>query len=341
MDVIDLRAVEEAAATAPVFLVGCARSGTTLLQLMLDAHPSLTVTHECSFVTDIAFDPQVGNWTLDEAVSRIFAHETFDRLQVDADTCVQVLDKCAPSTIAEVLRLLFATRAVSQDKCRWGNKTPSNVFHLERIAKLFPDSKLVHIIRDGRDSAASWATLRSQGSVGLPLLPSALIWQQVVKRGRMAGEGMGGDRYLEVHFEQLIASTPDTLKLICDFIDLEFDTGMLTSHETAIDRLPAGMRSRHENVSRPPTTGLRDWKEGFSPRDIRAAEALLRRTLIEFGYSVEDKSESRLEEVVDLSRGYVLGGVGATWYHRAGVRRELTRRAQDILGRSRRGAAAS
>lgn len=327
----DLARLQEIAATPPVFVLGCPRSGTTLFQIMLDTHKDLTVGHECEFITDIAFDPDAEEWSVEESVERALSHPVFERLGVDEKTCRMIVDELKPKDYAEVVRYWFAARALQSGKSRWGNKAPYMIYHLERAARLFPDAVFVHIIRDGRQSAVSWAGVLFDRPDSSQVLACAGMWRRMARLGRKAGAALGPERYTEIHLEDIIASTQPSLERICAFIGIEFDPGMLSYHETAENRVPEDRRVVHPAVSKPPTSGLRSWTDNLSRADVIAVEAMLRSTLLEFGYEPGPRPDSRAVELIQLARGHAVGAATGAWTYRNSLKREVIRRSRELV----------
>src|SRR5262249_35446578 len=119
----------------PIFIVGCGRSGTTLLRLMLDSHPAIAAGEETKFLTDL--EPIVGeHW-------RLLHTYGFDR--------AWWLDR-----IRAFYGGFLEEYATRRGKRRWAEKTPGYTFHLAFLDELFPDAQYLHLIRDGRDVVASF-----------------------------------------------------------------------------------------------------------------------------------------------------------------------------------------
>src|SRR4051812_8879868 len=116
------------------FVVGCSRSGTTLVRAMLDAHPLVAVPPESHF----ALAPDVRG--LRRALSR---ERWFALWEIEAPD-LRGLD------VADAVRALFAAYAERQGKPRYADKTPHYVSHLPLFAERFPEARFVHVIRDGR-----------------------------------------------------------------------------------------------------------------------------------------------------------------------------------------------
>lgn len=261
-------------------MVGFPRSGTTLLRVMLDRHPRLAVPPESHFVV---FAPR---WLLSRspalAIRHVLAHPRFRAWGLDPGHVRCLVTEARPRTYNEVVRAVFAAYAASQDKPRWGDKTPLYVKHMGTLAREFPDARFVHVIRDGREAAASVA----EQDWGEPsAVAAAYGWRRAVGAGRRAGARLGPDRYLEVRLEDLVARPEATLQRVCRFLDEPYAPEMLEYHRDTARREPwASPTSMHRHVLRPPTPGLRDWRVGQSPTQQRAVEAACRRRLAELGY---------------------------------------------------------
>ncbi len=103
--------------------------------------------------------------------------------------------------------------------------------------------------------------------------------------GRDAGARLGPERYREVRYEDLVREPERVLVELCAFVELPYDARMLRYHEQA-DRLVPSLshNEHHQNLHRPPTVGLRDWRSQMSPADAAVFESLAGDLLDELGY---------------------------------------------------------
>jgi hypothetical protein len=274
-------------APAPfLFVVGCGRSGTTLVRAMLDAHPGLAVPGESYFPLWLARRrsryERAGRFDVDSYVADLAADPWFARWGIPADAVRARLEAAPPSGFADAVRATYACYASATGKPRAADKTPTFVLHVPALARLFPESRFLHVVRDGRDVAlsllaADWGPSR----VG----DAALHWRQHVRAGHRAGQALGDDRYLEVRYEDLVADPVAAAAAVCRFAELEFDDAMLRYADrapTLLARLPDP--EEHQNLRLPPTKGIRDWRGEMAPDDVALFEALAGDTLEAFGY---------------------------------------------------------
>jgi hypothetical protein len=272
-----------------VFLVGCPRSGTTLLQRMLDHHPRLAVANDTHFIPH-GVDRKVGKIDpplTSAIVDRVRTYRRFYRLGLP-DEAVEAAASGA-RTYSEFVSALYDELGRSRGKPLAGEKTPSYVRQLPYLHALFPSARVVHIIRDGRDTALSaleWAT-ETKGPGKLPLWQDepigvcALWWRRHVRSGRSEGERLGRSTYYEVRYERLVPDAAHELRHVAAFLDLEYSPQMAAFH-VGKTRSDPGLSAKHAWL--PPTPGLRDWQTDMAERDIVLFETLAGDLLDELGY---------------------------------------------------------
>jgi hypothetical protein len=276
------------------FVVGCGRSGTTMLRAMLDSHPLVAVPHESYFVVpalkrraDYEADGALDRGAL---VAELERDDSFTRWNLDPVRVRAVRDDEGLRTVPAVLAALYQAYADQAGKARYADKTPRNVLHVELIAGAFPEARFVHLVRDGRDVVPSL--------VGLQYFPdhfneAVLYWSDRVRHGRRAGRLLGPDRYCEVRYEELVADPEATLRVLCDFLDLPYSAAMLEYPQRADEVVAAVVDvGHHQGLWQAPTVGVRDWRVTMSPHDQQVFESLAGPTLDDFGYERSGLSPS-------------------------------------------------
>ncbi|MGH8924160.1 MAG: sulfotransferase family protein [Acidimicrobiia bacterium] len=266
------------------FIVGSGRSGTTLVRAIFSSHPDLAVCHESHFIPHLARRRygQGASMNRERLLADLFADPNFRRMGFSRDEVRAAIDPT--SSYAEAVRRIFGLFAAHHGKPRYGDKTPNYVQHLPLLARLFPEARFLHVIRDGRDVAASLVEQRfGPESVG----EAAIYWKKCVDRGRRAGFQLGPERYREVRYEDLIGDAERIVSSLCSFFHLTFDERMLRYFEHSEDWIPETKRARahHQNLVKPMTKGLRDWRQQMPAKEVALFEALAGASLDAFGYT--------------------------------------------------------
>ena len=263
---------------SPFFVVGCARSGTTLLRTMLDGHPRLAVPDESHFVIGLA--PRWWRPGATPTLDDILAHPKVRAWDVDRVMLRTRAEAVSPRGYAALVDAVFSAYADEHGKARWGDKTPGYVSYVPQLARMFPDARFVHLVRDGREVAASLAEWDWGARTAVS---GAWWWAHKVRVGRRDGARLGPERYLELRLEDLTAAPEATLRRLCAFLGEGFAPEMLAYPDrVAASGRPVRRQERH--LVQPPTAGLRDWRSGLAVRDQQAVEEVCRPMLTACGY---------------------------------------------------------
>jgi hypothetical protein len=268
------------------FVVGCGRSGTTVLRTVLDAHPRLAVAHEGRFVAPLGqrrsrYERPEG-FDTDRLVADLLADRAVrTNLELDEDDLRAALVPPVAG-FADATRRVFAHYAAQRGKARYGDKFPGYVLRMDLLAGLFPEGRFVHIVRDGRDVALSSRAIEGQWDDAVTL---ALNWVTRVRAGRKAGARLGPGRYHEVRYEALVAAPGETVEAVCAFLDLAYEPAMLAFAERD-GAVPAKVEAnpRHARLAEPLSPGTRSWRSHMERDDLAAFEAAAGDLLDELGY---------------------------------------------------------
>jgi hypothetical protein len=270
--------------TPPFFLVGCPRSGTTLLRNLLNSHPQLAIPGETQFLP--TFYRAWGNPRDARAAERlgrrILALWWIQRWAID----LAPRDFSACRTYAAMLEVLYGEIVRRDGATRWGDKTPAYALQVPVISEIFPEAQFVHIRRDGRDVAGSLV----QTHIGpRESATAALFWRCYVETARRDGAQLGPGRYFEVRYESLLSDTATTLRGVCAFLGVPFDPRVLEQTSPDHGSFPdvygprrAGQRSATEIVR----SNSGKWRGEMSAADLARFESVAGDLLVELGYEL-------------------------------------------------------
>lgn len=279
------------------FVVGMNRSGTTLLRMMLDAHPELTVPPETHFIPDLIRACRKPGATPESALAAMKGHREWEDFGFSDAEALGWLGTDNGIDPGNAVRSFYGAYAAKQNKPRWGEKTPRYVGKMRMIQRALPEARFVHVIRDGRDVALSVLdrTVRDIDAAHV-----AERWRTKIEKARDAAPELS--HYTEIRYEDLITDTEPTLRKVCEFIELDWDDSILNYHERSADRLgemaralPADGRSgdlsverrmaTHAMTTKPPDADrVSRWKRQMSEPDRQAFEAIAGDMLASLGY---------------------------------------------------------
>jgi hypothetical protein len=291
------------------FVCGVTRSGTTLLRLMLDSHPELAIPGETHWLPKLIKAFERGKQSADDAADLIIDHKRWGDFHLDGEALRARMRQLDPVTAADAIRAFYLTYAEREGKTRYGDKTPGYIKEMNRIQRVLPEARFVHIIRDGRDVSLSHMRMNWGPET---YEDSARLWRNRIRRARRMARNV--DHYMEVHFEDLVDDTEGVLRKVCDFIELDFDPVMLEYHERAESRLqekarelprknrppqPAEARMESHRLAKEPPRSDRIgmWRERMAPEEVAEYEAIAGDMLVKLGYELAtEEGEQRARD---------------------------------------------
>ena len=242
-------------AVPPFFIVGSARSGTTLLRVILNAHPAVTVPPESRFVTELSRG--TGEIRIGDFLKALENHRQFKSWNLPIDVVRAQMPDRDTVPYGTAIEAVYTAYAKHVGKEIWGDKTPRYVEHIQFISGLFPDARFVHLVRDGRDVALSYANVPFGPKT---VAKAAALWAKRVRLGVSDGRTLGDSRYKEIRYEDLVDAPEETTRSLCAFIGIEFDPDMMEYTEKAPEFVFDKAKTYNPKVLEKPTKSARSWE---------------------------------------------------------------------------------
>lgn len=307
--------IEKLAQRPIVFILGRGRSGTTMLRLMLNAHPDLAFAPEAMFILmlynkyaklnqwdkrkislflrDLWLERRLSNWNLDR-----------DRLKND------LLALEGGASFAKLCKAVYWNYAVTQGKEKvqyFGDKNPHYCLFANRLIRLFPDSKFIHMVRDYRDNIISYRRVKFDLH---DLTALAYRWNHYNREISNINKKFP-DRFILLRFEDLVAEPEYQLKKVCQFLEVKFNPTMLEYYKHDPDIPQWGW---HQNVSKPlDPNRVQVWQREMKRSDILLAEFVCNRSARKYGYtSVLNNQQNWLFMLIKSFPGTVWGWMVTT-----------------------------
>jgi hypothetical protein len=218
----------------PFFVLGAARSGTTMLRLMLNRHSRLAIPFESQFLrlilAELPADRPLEPHEVARATDLVTGEKNFRTWHLAPEQVREQLLKLAPARLPVLVDALFRMEIAGSGKPRWGDKTPHYYLCWRELMGLFPGSKLIHIVRDGRDVCRSLAKVGWHGPTDRD---RAGYWSLRVEMAHAAARELGPERNFIIRYEDLVLETRATLESLCDFLVEAYEPEMLRFYEDA------------------------------------------------------------------------------------------------------------
>jgi Sulfotransferase family len=271
----------------PLFVVGCPRSGTTMLALMLHAHPNLAIPPETRFLIKTwrkrhAFgDLQTEEQRLELASTVTKWGSRVRDLGLDpADLRKKILE--GPPTIGSAFGIVFREFAQLHGRARWGDKRPAYYQEVDVLLRLFPDAQIVHIIRDGRANVAS---LKRMPWWKFDSVTSMATWSLAEHCMRRNQRRLPADTFYAIRYESLVAEPERELRKLCAFLDEDFHDAMLEPNR--VTGVVPERKHWHESLKTTVNQSAVDsWRTGLESWELGLMETVLRRKLRRNGYEI-------------------------------------------------------
>lgn len=257
-------------------IIGCARSGTSILGELVGAHEQVNYIYE--------------------------AHEAWEIGGLGANDSHRLTERHANPEVIDAVRTWFAAR---DDGRMIVEKCPRNSLRVPYIKKIFPEARIIHIIRDGRDVACSllpgiggteWRHLKPENWRELQKLPPiercARTWLEAIS---IAESDLQGTDHLRVIYEDLVERPGDVAGKVLRFLGLPPSPKVAAfcrkiQDETEASYLPKG-KSRQWNTE-DHSRRVGRWRENLSSADQRRVQEILSAALPKFGYALADLPET-------------------------------------------------
>ncbi len=274
----------------PFFVVGCPRSGTTLVAQMLDSHSRMAVYLETNYYTTFASDRhRYGDLSQPSNLNRLIA-DFREALRIQGVKPPEVADiqaELSEASFEGVLAAWLRVNARQQGKIRGGEKTPAHVGYLEEILTGFPESPVIFVMRDPRDAIAS---MRKRFDISMA--GATWIWNMAYLKYTQASRPV-----FLIRYEDLVHEPEKYAREMCEFIGEAYEPDMLRFYERipehilAIPNLPLG--KLNEPVA---TTSIGNFRQ-LPEADIAKIEAACAAGMAAMGYSFTTNPEIAASDI--------------------------------------------
>jgi len=307
-----------------------------MLRLILDRSPDVAIPTESMILVDMA--------AVRGRFGALDTDEQFDRLAATVWRHPKVREwgltgrpprrdeRHGMEAYRAALEAPYLAYADQHGKPGWGDKTPYYVEHLAEVRRVFPEARVVNLVRDGRDVALSL--------LGVPFGPAnvwaaAHQWRSAVRAVDRDAAWLGDD-LLTVRYEDLVEDPAGVVPEICRFLEITYEPGMLAVEETPPDRLASGQEAWFTELYAGITAAsVGKWRRQMRPSDVALFESIAAAELKRHGYETgQGGTPSRIPAAAWQAHNWAVKGWHFTvlhvWRERGRevpylIRRRLTR----------------
>jgi len=272
----------------PFFIIGSGRSGNTLLRTILTGNSDLSIppeSYRLPFAIKRFHIHNNRDWKeiVAEVLDEFYSCREFYTWEINLDEVRDRLMNIDESrrTLSNIFDELYCaySRKHAPESRIWGDKTPLNTLYLDWIGSVYPKSKFIHIIRDGRDVADSYLRMKRYQK----LEEAARRWNTSINLAQSFGSKRGDD-YMEMRYEELVTDTEPVIRQACSFLGIDYSPSML-DHTSRVDKLGDTDKAHHSNLTKPINSeSVGKWKKNFSDSEQKEVNRLLRQNLLSLGY---------------------------------------------------------
>ena len=283
---------------APIFIIGTERSGSNLLRLMLNQHPSIAIPHPPHILKEMMpLESLYGDLSLDrnfrkligDAIALVKLHFFPWDGPLDADVAFA---EAVGRDVYGVKAALYDQYRRARGKKRWGCKSTFVIHYVDRVRRHHPDAKFIHLVRDGRDVAVS-----ARRSVFNHFHPHYVgrLWGEQQRAAIDLARRLPAESMIVVRYEDLLDDPAREVRRVCGFINEDYSDALLDYFRSDEARSLATHSRSWENVDKPVLKANRSrYKRELSAGEIEAFERQAFEELKHFGYSPEN-NEARLK----------------------------------------------
>ncbi|MBP8033101.1 MAG: sulfotransferase [Bacteroidia bacterium] len=311
------------------FIVGRARSGTTLLQTMLDAHPSIIVPGESCVLMHLKnkyFKYKIWNNTMVDVFLKDLFQERklnqFWNLNIEKIRTQIYQIPSDKRTFPLLMKIIYINypSIFEQNKIKQiGDKNPIYTLFIKELIEIYPEAKFIHIVRDYRANIVSNRDTFSLKNIAT--LAHAWIYHnekvESIKKNIP-------NKFLLLKYEDLISQPIKEMERICDFLKIEYHSSVLEYHLTLNqkieDDISQQLKKTHGNLLQPiNSNNIESWKTKLNKQDLLLSELIAGEYGTFYGYitAINEKfiEKNYIKSIYGNINNRFINFIIKTYYH--------------------------
>lgn len=287
-----------------IFIVGVGRSGTSLLQSMLNAHPDVSFPPESHFfkkyIAKTKKKRKLEKRGVDNFLKLLKNDNSFLRLNFEPEELLESFsDNKSDFKLEKVYSLLLEKYLKKTNKLIIGDKDPRNLDFQDKLFNYFSKSVIIHIIRDPRDVVLSRG--KAEWSSSWPFWLHPMVYRAQLRRGRKLGKKLYKSNYFEIKYENLLTDPEKALKDVFNKLEIQYTSQMLEFAASSKELVSANeMQWKKETLGPLLKNNKNKWLKQFNNWQIKIIEDICQTEMIELDYKfhVDKKTLSFKQRIV-------------------------------------------
>lgn len=284
-----------------IFITGIYRSGTTLISRILNNHSKLWVTYDS--VHFMRFSYNRFNPINNKKNAQALVEEIHNRIlrrwnmKFNMDKVLSNVFSFGEVTYPVLYDQIMISLAVQEKRgiVGWGEKTNVCWGQIPNFIGMFPEGKVIHVLRDPRDVMCSYREMTYEP--GYAYLDSAFASLHSFESANKLSMSLDRENYCFLKYEDIINAPEQTVRNLCDFLGIRFEKKMIdvksfTSREGKRWTGDSSFNRGFRKISRKP---MERWKKNASAAEIFLVEMINRPVMRDFGYDLSGVQPSRKE----------------------------------------------
>lgn len=265
----------------PFFIIGCGRSGNTLLRSMLVAGGQVAIPPESYVWPRVIRIFKTYNFLPWEKVCSLIiaefeAYKEFYTWEVNLFEAHQKARQLEGKnrTLSNIINEVYKAYQIerSGNIKRWGDKTPINTLYIDKILKVYPKAKFVHIVRDPKDVVCSSV----KAKIYKNYQEAANAWKNFETSVYKLKKKILTSQYHKVKYENLVNNTEEELKLLSKFLGVDYSESMLYFYKMKDELGDVKYQKHHENIGKPVSNeSIGKWKKTLNNDEVSMINEIL------------------------------------------------------------------
>lgn len=270
-----------------IFIIGVGRSGTSLVQSMLNSHPAIAFFPETQFLRKYIWRRH--RWkNTSHFLDTLNNDPEYNRIGF---TCTG--EFASPEEYYDKLSATFLER---QEKSIIGDKDPRNIEFVDNLFSLFPSSTIIHVIRDPRDVVLS--RTKAQWSRRWPFFLHVFIYETQILRGLEMSSSLPTRSIIEIRYEELLTRPQKVLSSITQSLRIPYDDAMLSFQKSASELMhPAERQWKKETLQPLITDNTAKWVRSMTAFQVALIETICEQSMIRNNYKIHKPKVTPLQQV--------------------------------------------